>query len=306
MNEALAVFGFLSVASLAGLALKICAKDPVYRDTIKNLNARIRSWWIMCGIFFIAMLSGPKWSIVLFACISFFALRELITLMPTRVADHRSLLWVFFILMPLQYILLGLNWYGLFSIMIPVYAFLLIPARSVIAGDCERFLERVAKIQWSLMLAVYCVSYAPALLTLNIHGYDGRNAELLFYFIFVVQISDVLQYVFGKFFGKRKIAPLVSPNKTWEGFFGGCASAILIGAALYPITPFNFWQAALMSSAAVLAGFAGGLTMSAIKRDRGVKDFGTLIEGHGGMMDRIDSICFAAPLFFHLTRYFFV
>jgi len=193
----------------------------------------------------------------------------------------------------------------LFSILIPVYAFLFVPVRSAIAGDCEHFFERTAKIQWGLMICVYCVSYAPAVFFLSIPGYEGQNGKLLFYFVLIVQISDVLQYVWGKTLGKHKIAPNVSPNKTWEGFAGGIVTATLVGACLWWATPFTPLQSAGMSLAITLMGFAGGLVMSAIKRDRGVKDYGTMLEGHGGVMDRIDSICFAAPVFFHLTRYFF-
>ena len=160
-------------------------------------------------------------------------------------------------------------------------------------------------MQWALMICVYCVSDAPALLTLEIPGFEGQNGKLLLYFVLVVQASDVLQYIWGKLFGKHKIAPTVSPNKTWEGFLGGVATATLLGTALWSATPFTLWKAAGMSLAITLMGFVGGLVMSAIKRDRGVKDYGTLIQGHGGVMDRIDSLCFSAPVFFHLTRYFF-
>lgn len=260
---------------------------------------------MMVIIFGIALATGGIGSIILFCLTSFWALREFITLTPTRRGDHRALFWVFFVITPLQYWILAANWYGLFVIFIPVYAFLFIPLRSAIAGDCDHFLERNAKIQWGLMACVYCVSYAPALLTLKIPGYEHQNGKLLFFFVLVDQISDVFQYVWGKLFGKHKITPSVSPNKTVEGFLGGIASASLIGTLLWWATPFRPWQAAGMSLAITLMGFTGGLVMSAIKRDRGVKDYGAMIEGHGGVMDRIDSLCFAAPVFFHLTRYFF-
>jgi phosphatidate cytidylyltransferase len=253
----------------------------------------------------VALATGGVGSLVLFGFTSFWALREFVTLTPTRPGDHRTLFWVFFVITPLHYYLLATGWYGLFVVFIPVYAFLFIPLRTAMAGDCERFLERTAKIQWGLMICVYCVSHAPALLLLDIPGYAKQNGKLLFFFVLVTQISDVLQYVWGKTLGKHKIAPHVSPNKTVEGFIGGIASATLIGTALWWATPFKPWQAAGMSLAITLMGFAGGLVMSAIKRDRGVKDYGALIEGHGGVMDRIDSICFAAPVFFHLTRYYF-
>jgi phosphatidate cytidylyltransferase len=251
----------------------------------------------MSAVFALSLLTGGLGSVILFAMLSFFALREFITLTPTRPADHSALFWVFFIITPLHYYLLAIQWYDAFIILIPVYAFLFIPLRNAMAGDCERFLERTAKIQWALMICVYCVSHAPALLMLKIPGYANQNAKLLFFFVLVVQISDVLQYVWGKSLGKHKIAPHVSPNKTWAGFLGGIASATLIGAAMWWITPFTALQAAGMSLVICLMGFAGGLVMSAIKRDRGVKDFGSMIEGHGGVLDRIDSLIFVAPLF---------
>lgn len=146
---------------------------------------------------------------------------------------------------------------------------------------------------------------SPALLMLNIEGYQGENAKLLLFLIVVTQISDVLQYVFGKLIGKHPIVPKLSPNKTIEGFVGGIMSSVVIGACLYWVTPFSWWVAGLMSLAITIMGFVGGLCMSAIKRDSGIKDFGAIIEGHGGMLDRMDSLCFAAPIFFHLTRYFY-
>ncbi len=299
------VLGLLVVASTIGYVLSRTVRSDGGRKTVQNLNARIRAWWMMVAVFGLALATGLLGTIILFALTSFLALREFITLTPTRRGDHRALFWIFFIFTPLQYFLLWRDWYNLFVIFIPVYGFLFIPLRSVIAGDCERFLERAAKIQWALMICVYCLSHAPALLGLQIPGYAGQNAKLLFFFVLVAQISDVLQYVWGKTLGKRKIAPTVSPNKTWEGFLGGIASATFIGAMMWWITPFTRLQAGLMSLVICFMGFAGGLVMSAIKRDRGIKDFGSMIEGHGGVLDRIDSICFAAPVFFHLTRYFF-
>jgi phosphatidate cytidylyltransferase len=280
-------------------------RDLKQKEVIDNMRTRVGSWWVMVIVFCLSSSGGPIGSVLLFALISFLALREFVTLTPTRKADHWALLAAFFIILPLNYWLIAVHWYGLFSIFIPVYAYLWIPIRSAIAGDTTEFLARSAKMQWALMVCVYFVSYAPALLSLRIPGYEGQTVRLLLFLVVVVQSSDVLQYVFGKLFGKTKISPNVSPNKTLEGLIGGIVSAVAIGASLWWITPFSPWQAAAMALAIALMGFAGGFVMSAIKRERGVKDYGALIPGHGGMMDRIDSLCFAAPIFFHLTRYFF-
>jgi phosphatidate cytidylyltransferase len=282
---------------------------------------------------------GETATVILFFLLSFWALREFITLTPTRAADHRTLFWVFVLFTPLQYLLVGMNQYGLYSVVIPVYAFLFIPARIALAGDYKRYLERCAKIQAGLMICVYCLSYAPALLNLKIVDVPPQaapqvqateaveapssdpvsqvatmvdeqrtadpNARLLFFLILVVTLGDAFQYASEKLVGRHIIAPAISPNRTWEGFAAGAASSTLFGAALCWATPFNPLQAAGMSLLITTMGFLGGLTMSAIKRDRGVQDYGTLVQGHGGVLDRIDSLCFAAPVFFHVTRFFF-
>lgn len=299
--------GIVALLALSSLVTAVLKRRPggAENAVIANLAARVRAWWIMVAVFGLAVASGGLGSVVLFALLSFLALREFITLTPTRPADHRALFWTFFVVTPLQYFLVAVQWYGLFSILIPVYAFLFVSARSALAGDSEKFLERTAKIQWALLACVYCVSHVPALLTLEIPGYEGQNAKLLLFLVLVVQLSDVLQYVWGKLLGRHKIAPAVSPNKTVEGFAGGVLSATAIGTGLWWATPFTWWQAGVLSLTVCLMGFFGGLVMSAIKRDRGVKDYGTMIEGHGGIMDRIDSLCFAAPVFFHLVRFYF-
>ncbi len=286
------LFGFLAVATVIGLILKHVKGNT---SVISNLNARIRAWWLMCIIAAVAISIGPIGSVVLFAFMSLLALRELITLTPTHRADHGALFWCFFIILPVQYVLVGVQWYNLLAVFIPVYAFLFIPTRMVLSGDTRHFLERMAKIQWSVMIAVYCLSYAPALLVLPIPDFTD-NINLLLFLMIVVQISDVLQYVFGKLFGKRPIVPKLSPNKTVEGFIGGILSASCVGMALWWATPFSPWAAFLLSLMICLAGFAGGLCMSAIKRDSGIKDFGAMIEGHGGMMVRLDSLQKSYPV----------
>ncbi len=299
------IFGVLTAASATGYFLAKSAKSPAAKTTVKNLNARTNSWWLMTVILLGALAAGPGATGVVFALISFLALREFITATPTRPADHVSLFCSFFIVLPVQYWLVHAEWYGMFAIMIPVYAFVLLPVTAVLHGDAVNFLERAARIQWGLMVCVYFISHIPMLLHLPAGELPLGRQGLILFLVIVVQGSDVLQYVWGKLLGKHKIAPHLSPGKTVEGFTFGVLSASALGAALHWMMPCGVWQAFLISLLLCVFGFFGGLVMSAIKRDRGIKDWGTLIEGHGGMMDRIDSLCFSAPLFFHILRYFF-
>jgi phosphatidate cytidylyltransferase len=299
------ILALLLVASSVGWWLSRRAKTESGRATVENLVARVNAWWVMIILLAIFFALGKTATVVLFAFVSFFALREFITLTPTRSSDYLPLLLTFFFLLPAQYLLVGYDQYGTFAIFIPVYGFLLMPALATFAGDTQEFLERTAKIQWAAMITIYCISYAPALLLLKIPGYDGANALLLFYLLLVVQLSDVLQYVFGKLFGKTKLAPRVSPSKTVEGLIGGGLSTTLVGGALYWITPFTWPQALAISFVIVVMGVLGGLTLSAMKRGLGAKDWGVMIEGHGGMLDRMDSVSFAAPVFFHIVRFFY-
>lgn len=297
------VGGILIVASIIGEVLRLRLSQSGENPVIENLNARITAWWVMVILLAIAFVAGRPGVVLLFALASFAALREFLTLTTHNRADHWSLLACFFLVLPLQYYFILIDWYGMYSVFVPVYVFLLLPVLSALRGDPKDFLVRVSETQWALMICVYCVSHVPALLYLQIPGFEGRNVVLVAYLIFVVQVSDVMQYIWGKLVGRTKIAPVLSPSKTWEGLIGGALSATAIGTALWWMTPFSMLQAAGLCLLLTLMGFFGGLVMSAIKRDRGVKDWGHLIAGHGGFIDRLDSVIFAAPIFFHVTRY---
>jgi len=300
---AIVVVTLLAIATIVGQIVKRQPHLGLNAAAINTFNRRVRAWWVICALLAIAFVS-PTLTVALFGAMSFWALREFITLTPTRLGDHRALFWVFFFFTPLQFVLVAYNNYGLYSILIPVYAFLFIPARIAIAGDFKRFLERVAKIQSGLLICVYCLSFAPALLYLKTSPTDtASNARLLFFFVAMALLAEAFQFGWSQLYGRHVIAPTINAARTWEGLVGGSASAALAGMALYWATPYKqVWEAAFMSMVIAVMGFAGAMTMSAIKRDRGVRDYGTLVEGHGGVLDRIDSICFAAPVFYHITR----
>jgi phosphatidate cytidylyltransferase len=349
----------LIIAFIVGRLLRRQPESTASPAVVHTFNNRVGSWWLMYAVLIAGFLVGYEMTVVLFGLVSFWALREFITMTPTRRGDHRTLFWTFFLFTPAHYWFVGMGWYALYTVMIPVYASLLIPARIAISGDPKRFLERVAKIQAGLLICVYALSHAPALLHLKLKPSTvapppatapvapvaagtaaaaspevravpdeasataasvgpttaaapatqaqrfGSTAGLLFYFILIVQLNDVFQYAWGHLFGKNVIAPQINASRTWEGFIGGVLSTMLVGTLLCWATPFKLWEAACIAGIVAVMGFAGSMTMSGIKRDRGVKDYGTLVSGHAGVLDRIDSICFAAPVFFHIVRYFF-
>ncbi len=296
----------LGVATTVGHFLKGQPESGLNPAMVQTFNRRIRAWWLLCSLVAAALFLPRSATVVLFGLLAFWALREFITLTPTRKGDHRALFWVFFLFTPLHYVLVGLNRYDIFSVFLPVYATLFVLTRVAIAGDSRRFLERTAKIQAGLVVCVYCLSFAPALLQVPMKDPttvgQSANYRLLFFLILLVQFSDCMQYVWSRMLGRHLVAASVSSSRTWEGLLGGGASTALLAAVLWwAAPPYQPWQAALAGLVISIMGFAGGMTMSAIKRDRGVKDYGTLVVGHGGVLDRIDSMCFAAPVFYHMT-----
>lgn len=307
----------LTVLLLVGQVLKRQPESHVDPAIIRNFNKRVSSWLTICALLVVALLLHKTVTVVLFGLVSFWALREFITMTPTRRGDHRTLFWVLFGFTPLQYVLVGYDLYSVFSIMIPVYASLFIPARIAFTGDHKRFLERTAKIQFGLLICVYALSHAPALLNLKLvtlnsstnqlEPWAGSTAGLLFFFIVMVQISDMLHFVWDRLFGNHVIATTINATKTWEGLVGAacCTSVIaMLVQSILPVTPFTWYGAGFMALLISVMASSGSMTMSAIKRDRRVKDHGTLVLGHAGVLDRIDSLCFAAPIFFHVTRFF--
>jgi len=274
------------------------------QSNFSELSARVKAWWIMAAVFFGAISVNNRISLVFFGFLSFWALKEYITLLKTRAADHRALVWAF-LCVPIQYFWIGIGWYGMFIIFIPVYMFLFLPIRLVLARETAGFVASVSQIQWGLMAFVFGLSHLAMLLTLPTANDSPANGRMLLLFlVFVVEMSDVLQYVWGKSLGRHKIIPSVSPNKTWEGFLGGVITTSLLSLAIRFLTPFTPLETIGVALLLGVAGFFGGAVMSAVKRDFGVKDFGGLIPGHGGMLDRVDSLCYAAPVFFHYLRYF--
>jgi phosphatidate cytidylyltransferase len=308
------LFGLLLIASGVGVLLSLRERRAADEDAtglralfLQDNQALLRSSWMMMLVFWVGWAMGEGFAIVLFGLVSFFVLREFISLSPTRRGDHRSLVLAFFIVLPLQYALVWTERFNLFTVFIPVYVFLLIPVVSALGNDPQRFLERNAKLQWGIMVCVYGMSHVPALLLLNFPGFAGKTAFLVFFLVLVVQTCMLVQHIAAR--GLRKpAAPAISNSFHWRSWALGLAAGGLLGAALSGFTPFKPLPALAMALVACVAGSLGHLVMKAIKRDRGVTHWGLggrSVTGASGLLDRVDALCFAAPVFFHSVRWTF-
>jgi phosphatidate cytidylyltransferase len=297
----LACFGLLIGFTLFGEYLRSRVPAGQQSAMVEAYSTRLTSWWAMVILFSLALLGGITGVVILFAFASFAALREFYTLSAKAKADHLALALAFFVVLPVQFALIWLGRDDIFTVFIPVYAFLMLPMVSVLRGDPSRFLIRVSETQWGLMICVYCVSHVPALITLDFSGYEERSVLLIAFLVMVVQIGDLLDILFGRRIGRTRIAPGLSP-RTWEGLVCGVIGAAIAGGMLYWITPFGPLAAMGMAAIASVSGHFGSLVLTAIKRDKGVRDWSHLIPGQGGLLDQLDSVIFAAPVFFHLTH----
>ena len=310
----LVVFGVLTLITLWAIlrGLREAHHDgpegQAHKVATRQLRALLQTSWAMATVFWVSWALGDTMATVLFALVSFLTLREFITLSPTRRGDHRSLVLAFFVVLPLQFIIVGSRSFDLFTVFIPVYVFLALPVVSALANDPERFLERSAKLQWGIMVCVYGMSHVPALLLLDFPQYEGKGAFLVFFLVLVVQTCMVVQHLVGRRLPHRPVAPQVSQSFQWASWLAGVGVGGVLGGLLSFITPFKPGQALGMALLACVAGSLGHLVMKALKRDRGITNWGMQgqsVTGAGGLLDRVDALCFAAPVFFHSVRWYF-
>ena len=293
------------IGVILGLLLLATLIVRVFFRTSTELKDRVQSWWIIVLAFVVGAMLHTTVAMFFFALISYLALKEYFTLIPTRRTDRRIIFYAYLSIV-IQYWFAGIQWYGMFIIWIPVYLFLLLPFRQVLIGDTKGFLEHTSRVQWGLMMFVFGLSHIAYMMTLpTLNGHDVGGKELVLYVVLLTELNDILQYLWGKTLGKHKIIPKVSPNKTVEGFLGAFFTLSLLGVAFSFLTPFTWIQALFAGMLTSSAGFIGDVVISMVKRDIGVKDSGNLLPGHGGILDRIDSLTYTAPLFFHYTYYLY-
>jgi phosphatidate cytidylyltransferase len=303
----LTLFGVLMLVTVV-VALRSIARDDDERQQ-RELQFRrdLRAVWVGAVVFWLSWISGPVGATLAFGVFSFLALREFITLAHTRRGDHRSLILAFFVVLPLQYVIVGLQRFDLFSVFIPIYVFLAIPVISALAGDPERFLERNAKIQWGIMVCVFGLSHAPALLLLDLPRFGERGAFLLFFLVIVTAAGQIAQELASRRLRRRPLARQIDRSFSLRAWLLGVAAAAIVGAGLFWITPVGPARAAAMAALAGGCGTLGDLVMRALKKDAGVRFWGnrSSVTGAVGLLDRVAPLCFAAPVFFHAVRWYF-
>lgn len=301
------VFGLLMLATAAVVGWSLRHPEASNGATGRHLKRDLRALWTGAVLFWLAWVWGALGATLLFGIVSFLALREFITLQHTRRSDHRSLILAFFVVLPLQYLIVGTRHFDLFTVFIPVYVFFALPVVSALAGDPERFLERNAKIQWGIVVCGYGLSHAPALLLLDFPNYQGRGAFLLFFLVFVVVIAQLAQEAASRWLRRRPVARLISRSFSMRAWALGALAAALAGALLFWATPFKVGQALAMALIAAGSGTFGEFVMKALKRDAGVHHWGnrSAVTGAVGLLDRVAPLCFAAPVFFHFVRWYF-
>jgi phosphatidate cytidylyltransferase len=295
--------GILCILMIASVVTTLLRKFKP-SGKFDELVLRVKTWWILVGIFIIAMLAPTSYAVAFFGFVSFLALKEYFSMIPTRRADRRVIFWAYLSIIA-QYYWVSTAWYGMFIIFIPVYMFLFIPMRVILIGETKGYLQAIGTIHWGLMTTVFCVSHLAYLLVLpESTNPNGGGIGLVLFVTFLSQFNDVAQYFWGKLFGKHKVVPTVSPNKTYQGLVGGLATTITLAYFLGPyLTPLDHIYSGVAGIIISLFGFIGDVTISALKRDVGLKDSGQLLPGHGGILDRIDSLYFTVPLFFHYLYY---
>ena len=297
---ALGAVGVLLVLTILGEVLHARRGAAGSGPTLDLFMTRVSSWWAMVVLFTLALMAGTWAVVLLFAVAGFAALREFYTFSDHAPADHWALAAAFYIVLPLQFLFVALDWDRIFAVFVPVYVFLLLPVLAALRGDAQRFLARVSETQWGLMICAFALSHIPALIWLGEKA-GGSGMLLIAFLIIVVQSADLVDFFVGRNWGRRRIVATLSP-KTVEGGLAGLAAAAVLGLGLHWLTPFGPLGAALMAAIAAAAGQCGALVLAAIKREKGLRDWSHLIPGQGGFLNQLDSAIFAAPVFFHLTR----
>jgi phosphatidate cytidylyltransferase len=303
-NEVIYVLAVLYLA-ISSISIIFYALKKIKGNSklLKELIERTNSWWaILLLITFIVFIKREV-AIVGIAVLSLVAFRELSSKVNLRPSDRRALLWCY-IAIPFQFMAAYTQYLIFFLIFIPVIMYIFLTFRTVAKGEIDNITRSLGLIHWMLMLTVFSFSHLAYILSFpQKENFNAGNGGMLLFLLLITELNDIFQFTCGKLFGKNKIIPSVSPNKTVEGFVGGLVLTTITGALLSFLLPINLDKTIILTILLCIVGFGGDITISAVKREHQIKDMGTSIPGHGGMMDRLDSLAFTSIAFFYLIRF---
>ncbi|MFZ4576031.1 MAG: phosphatidate cytidylyltransferase [Phycisphaerales bacterium] len=272
----------------------------VTREHLAELRKRTLSWWILAPLMLVPVLLGAATSILAVLVLSIFAYREY----ARATGLFRELFVSAIVVLGLIAVNLAAldNWYGLFVALFPI-TIALLAALPILQDQPKGYIQRVGLAVLGFSFFGMCFGH------LSYFANDTHFRPAIIFLLITVELNDVFAYCTGKLFGRRKLAPNTSPKKT----LGGALGALILTTSLTAwLAHFIFRGTAIdhpLHLAALgllisIGGQFGDLVMSSIKRDIGIKDLGVLIPGHGGILDRFDSLILVAPLVFHFVRFF--
>lgn len=275
------------------------------RPFLKEMLDRTHSWWVIFFLYILFFCIEKNLGYVGLALLSASALYEFLGKLDDSQVP-RSLRWLCFIMVPVQFVLCWRSEFLPAVVLIPVVFFVLGTVIVLLFEKTKVIITAPATALWAMLINVYGFAHLALLLSFPALPGSPTGAQGLFlFYIFLTQFNDVLQFLWGTILGRHKIHTEISPKKTWEGLIGGVVTTAVLAVLLHDLTPFDVTQSVIVGLLLATTGFLGDLTVSAIKRSLGLKDMGTVIPGHGGILDRIDSIVLSSLIYFYLVLYWF-
>lgn len=267
-------------------------------QTFPKVLKIIGGWWIICALLTFSILLGQHGIVLLFLIASLLGLREYLSVQKLEFVRTPELA-AMAVLTVAHYSFIILGWKNIFLFIVPLMSFIFLPYFFLARRKINGLIQNLWASQSALMLCVYFLSFVPGLVFLNDNPTAIRKIDPIAAFLFLfftTELNDVFQFISGKLFGKLKLVAEISPNKTVAGFIGGLLCTSILSVIIAPIMlEINLWQSALLGFCISASGMSGDLMFSSLKRTYNVKDFSDLIPGHGGVLDRLDSMVFTAP-----------
>lgn len=275
------------------------------RAFLAEMITRTHSWWIIYALSILFFCINPSLGFVGLALLAIGAWHEFNLRLPAGLMPQR-VRWMVTIFIVFEFFAAAQGAVLLTMAFLPISLFVLVTIWVLLFEPRTSAMTAPSTAMWGLSITALGLSHLALLLALpKMPSFAGSMAGILLYYIFLTQFNDVLQFLWGTIFGKHKIAPDLSPKKTWEGFLGAAATTTIIAFLLRDMTPFSAIQSLIVGAILAISGYFGDLNISAVKRNLNIKDMGQVIPGHGGLLDRLDSITLSSLVYVYLIVYWF-